>query len=398
MNESQDAPSVGRRTQRALAAAAGVIRYLMQPRDLQHPDACDFLAGNPQELPPRDYVATLQRALIPDSPSYFAYGRPWEPALRQAATSLGERLDLSLDPADVYLTRGAASGLGILLRMLLDPGDEVVMMSPPWFFYEPMVLAEGAEPIKVPLTETFDLDLDAIERSLSPRTRIVLINTPHNPSGRLLPAAQLSALAELLERAWARLGRRIYLVSDEAYARILFDGRRMLTPARWYPATFMLHSYSKTLLAPSQRAGYLAMPPDMPGKELLRMTLMATSISTGAVPDTGMQHAIPELEQQVIDVAAIERRRDRMVAKLRRSGYEVDLPEATFYLFPRCPISDAIEFCDWLAERHVYVLPGEAFERPGYFRISLTATDAMADRALPILEEAFATLASPAPR
>jgi aspartate aminotransferase len=278
--------------------------------------------------------------------------------------------------------------------MLLDPGDEVVMMSPPWFFYEPMVLAEGAVPVKVQLTQTFDLDLDAIGQALNPRTRIVLVNTPHNPSGRLLPEDQLRGLAQVLERASARTGRRIYLVSDEAYARLLLDGRQMLTPARWYPATFMLHTYSKTLLAPGQRAGYLAMPREMPGKEQLRMALMMTSISAGAVPDTAMQHAIPELEQQIIDVGAIERRRDRMVLVLRRTGYEVGVPEAGFYLFPRCPIPDAIEFCDWLAERRVYVLPGEAFERPGFFRLSLTATDAMVDRALPILEEAFITLGS----
>ena len=391
-----DSP-IAQRTARALGSAATIFRFLMQPRDLQHPDACDFVAGNPQELAPAEYIATVQRALVPDSRSYFAYGPPWRPAVDHIARALGERLEMNLDPADVFLTRGAASGLGVLLRLLLDPGDEVVMMSPPWFFYEPMVLAEGAVPVKVQLTETFDLDLGAIGGALNPRTRIVLVNTPHNPSGRLLPEDQLRGLAQVLERASARTGRRIYLVSDEAYARILFDGRRMLTPARWYPATFMLHTYSKTLLAPSQRAGYLAMPQEMPAKEQLRMALMMTSLSVGAVPDTGMQHAIPELEQQIIDVASIERRRDRMVSGLRRTGYEVGVPEAAFYLFPRCPIPDAIEFCDWLAERRVYALPGEAFERPGFFRLSLTATDAMVDRALPILEEAFVTLAPSIP-
>jgi aspartate aminotransferase len=388
------ASPIAQRMSRALASGANVFRFLMQPRDLEHPEACDFLAGNPQEPASADYVAILQRALEPDSRSYFAYGPPWEPAVQVAAQALGERLAISLDPADIVLTRGAASGLGVLLRLLLDPGDEVVMMSPPWFFYEPMVLAEDAVPVKVQLTETFDLDLDAIERALSPRSRIVLINTPHNPSGRLLPEDQLRGLAGLLERASARSGRRIYIVSDEAYARILFDRREMLTPARWYAATFMLHTYSKTLLAPSQRAGYLAMPPDMPGKDLLRLALMATSLSMGATPDTGMQRAIPELEPRIIDMGALERRRDRVVAEMRRFGYQVDVPEATFYLFPRCPIPDSIEFCDWLAERRVYVLPGEAFERPGFFRLSLTATDAMVDRALPVLEEAFVTLAS----
>ena len=398
MENSEKGSPVARSTNRALAAAGPIFQFLMRARDLEHPDACDFLAGNPQEIASTDYVKTLQRALIPDSRSYFAYGPPWQPAVNAAAKALGERLEMSLDPADVFLTRGAASGLATVFRMVLDPGDEVLMMSPPWFFYEAMVLAEGADAVKVQLTENFDLDLPAIERAITARTRIVIVNTPHNPSGRLLPEGQLRGLAQILERSSARVGRRIYLASDEAYARILFDGRRMISPGRFYPATFMLHSYSKTLLAPSQRAGYLAMPPGMPDKVQIRMALMASSMAAGTVPDTGMQRAIPELEQQQIDMASIERRRDRMVSELRRIGYKLAVPEAGFYLFVECPIPDATEFCDWLAERRVYTLPGEAFERPGYFRLSLTATDAMVDKALPVFGEAFATLAPSAAR
>ncbi len=389
-----DSEPISRRAQSAFAAAAGVFRFLMTPRDLAHPDACDFLAGNPQEMAMPEYVRSIQRALEPDSPSYYAYGPPWRGAIESVAAALSERLDLELDPDDVFLTRGAASGLYLALRTVIDPGDEVVAFSPPWFFYEAMILGESGRMLRVPLTEgDFDLDLDALQRALTPRTRAVIINTPHNPSGRIYPEAQLRGLADVLERASQRNRRRIYLLSDEAYARILFDGRRMVTPARFYPATFMLHSYSKTLLAPSQRAGYLAMPPSMPDREQLRFALIAGSLGAGVVPDTAMQRAMPELERLTIDVAALQKRRDRLVADLRRAGYQVSSPEATFYLFPRSPIPDAVEFCDWLAERRVYTLPGEAFERPGYFRISLTATDAMVDRALPVFSEAMQVFA-----
>ncbi|MFI5282300.1 MAG: aminotransferase class I/II-fold pyridoxal phosphate-dependent enzyme [Candidatus Dormibacterales bacterium] len=382
-------------TARALASAAGIFRFFMEARDLDHPEACDFLAGNPQEKAMPAYVDAVQRALVPDSASYYAYGPAWPPAVKAAAEALGGRLGLDLDVNDVFLTRGAGSGLVVLLHTLVDAGDQVMMMSPPWFFYESLVLAESAEPVKVPLKEdTFDLDLRAIENAITARTRAVIVNTPHNPSGRIYPEDQLRGLAEILKRASARNGRRIYLLSDEAYARILFDGREMITPARFYPATFMLHTYSKTLLAPSQRAGYMAMPPTMPAREELRMALMAGSMIAGAIPDTAMQRALPELEKLIIDMPAIQRRRDRMVSELRRYGYSVESPEATFYLFPRCPIPDATEFCEWLAERRVYTLPGEAFERPGYFRLSLSATDAMVDRALPVLAEAIQTLRS----
>ena len=379
-------------TERAMAAAEHILAFLLKHRgaDAFVAGGSDFLAGNPQELAMPAYVAAVQRALVPDRASYYAYGPPWQPAVDAVAAALAGRLDLDLDVRDVFLTRGAASGLQILLRLLVGPGDEVMMMSPPWFFYEPLVLAEGAEPVKVPLVgDAFDLDVAAIERAITAKTRVVVVNTPHNPSGRIYPAGALTALAAALEDASSRYGRRIYLISDEAYARILFDGNPMLTPGRFYPATFLLHTYSKSLLAPSQRAGYLAMAPGMPHRERLRTALFWGSLSTGSVPDTAMQHAMPELEEMCIDVGAIERRRDRLVAELRQMGYEVGVPEGAFYLFPRSPVPDAIGFCDRLAEGGVLTLPGEAFERPGHFRLSLTATDAMVDRALPVLAEAI---------
>ncbi len=366
------------------------MRFLMRPRDLAHPEACDFLAGNPQEPAMPDYVAAVQRALVPDSPSYYAYGPPFGAAIKHVTAALSQRLDLELDAMDVFLTRGAASGLQMVLRAVVDAGDDVVFLSPPWFFYESMLVEMGARPVRVHLTPPrFDLDPEAIERALTPRTRAVIVNTPHNPTGRIYPESQLRALAEVLERASLRNERRVYLISDEAYARILFDGNRMVTPGRYYPATFMLHTYSKTLLAPSQRAGYLAMPAGMPDKAKLRMAMMAVSMGSGAIPDTAMQHAMLELENLIIDIGAIERRRDRMVTELRAQGYEVEPPEGTFYLLPRSPIPDSSEFCDWLAERRIYTLPGEAVELPGYLRLSLTATDAMVDRALPVFEEAI---------
>lgn len=379
---------LSQRAARIAAARSCFVRYYRPAPAAGDPDACDFLAGTPQELPAVEYVEAIQRAVIPDSPTYFGYGPAWRPAVAAAAQGLSSRLAVDVSPDDVFLTRGVSSGLRLALRLVTDPGDEVMMMSPPWFFYEAFVAAADAMPVKVPLTPgAFDLDLPAIAHALTPRTRAVIINTPHNPSGRIFPEDQLRALAGLLEERSRASGRRIYVLSDEAYARILFDGRSMITPGRFYGATIMLHSYSKTLLAPSQRAGYMAIPPTMPAKECVRDALAAETIFTGEVPDTAMQHAMPELEQLSIDVAAIERRRDWLVSALRELGYELDLPEAGFYLFIRSPIPDAVAFCDRLAERKVYALPGEAFERPGYFRLSLTATDAMVDRALPVFAE-----------
>jgi aspartate aminotransferase len=153
----------------------------------------------------------------------------------------------------------------------------------------------------------------------------------------------------------------------------------------------LIQTYSKTALAPGQRLGYIALPPTMPGREEMRRALMFAAFATGAIgPDAVMQYALPDIEPLMIDLAALQRRRDRMVQALRAQGYTLHVPEATFYLLPRSPLPDDVAFVRYLAERDVFVLPGMAVEMPGYFRISLTATDEMVERALPVFAAAIA--------
>jgi aspartate aminotransferase len=212
----------------------------------------------------------------------------------------------------------------------------------------------------------------------------VLINTPHNPTGRIYPLESLRALAAVLDEASRRQGRTVYLVSDEPYNRIVFDGRAFHSPAEAYPATIITYSYGKTLLAPGQRIGYVTVPPTMPDRERLRRTFFISQVANGyAFPNALLQHAIDDLERLSIDIGALERRRDRVVSALREMGYEVTDPEGTFYLMARAPIDDDVAFAARLADLGVLVLPGTIVEVPGWFRISLTASDEMVDRGLP---------------
>jgi aspartate aminotransferase len=254
-----------------------------------------------------------------------------------------------------------------------------------------MILGVGATPIKTRLAPpAFDLDPDAIAAAITPRTRMLLLNTPHNPTGRIVPAASLKALAARLHAASERNGRPIYILSDEAYSRILFDDNVMVTPASFYPRSFLVHTYSKSTLAPGQRLGYLALPPDMPGKAELRRAVMAVGLaSANGLPDAIMQYALADIDGLSIDLAALRARRDRMVAALRAYGYELHSPEATFYLLVKAPIEDDVEFARRLRRNHVLVLPGRTVDLPGYFRISLTATEAMIERALPVFAAAI---------
>ncbi|MDQ6748682.1 MAG: aminotransferase class I/II-fold pyridoxal phosphate-dependent enzyme [Candidatus Dormibacteraeota bacterium] len=384
---------VSRRTQRIAQSLEPFIDGMLGART-DAPDVADFLAGNPQEVAGRHYVETLQKWLEPKDKRWFAYGTPTRASQEAAAAGLSRELGIQFDPADILLCRGAHGGLAACLDLVVDPGDEVVFVSPPWFFYEAMILSVGAEPVKARVRpDNWDLDVPAIEAAITERTSAVLINTPHNPSGKVYPPETLQALADALTRQSAGREKPIYLISDEAYSRILFPGARMYTPASHYANSLLVHTYSKSALAPGQRLGYVALPPDMPGREELRLGMMATALGSGnAFPDAVMIYALADIEAMSIDLDALARRRDVVVSALQEMGYELHIPEATFYVLPRVPGGDERAFVQRLARDGVLVLPGRATDTPGYFRISLTATDAMVEKALPVFEAAIKEL------
>ena len=394
---------VARHLSGVIESMSGFLAAMLDPEMGRHaadPTASNFIAGNPQELALPQYVRTLQRWAEPKDKDWFGYKMPHRPAQAAAAEGLSKELGLSFSADDIVLTRGAHGGLAAALTVVVDPGDEVIFISPPWFFYEALILGAHGKPVKVRVKPGgFDLDVDASAAAISPRTRAVLINTPHNPTGRIFGEDTLRALASVLEEGSVRNGRPIYLISDEAYSRILFDGNRMITPAAFYPRSLLIHTYSKSALAPGQRLGYVALPPGIPGRDQLRQAFMVEGFATGnMLPDAIMQYALPEIDAMSIDLEHLQRKRDRMLDALREMGYEVHSPQATFYLLPKAPIEDDMRFARALATQKVLVLPGVAVEMPGYFRISLTATDAMIDRALPVFAEVRSGLAAGATR
>lgn len=380
---------------RVLAAQQALHSFfetvLESPPGSDRPLIADFMTGDPHELPPPGFVEALRRYSVPTSRDWFAYRFAHEPARQAVAASLTAELGMSFAAEDIFLTRGAAGAIALALHTVADPGDEVVFLTPPWFFYEAMILSSGATPVRVQLEPpAFELDIDAIVAALGPRTRAVLINTPHNPTGRIYPAATLRSLAARLAQTADRYGRPIWVISDEAYSRILFDEHRFVSPGAFHPYSMLARTYSKTTLAPGQRLGYLALAPDVPHADAMRKALFHTLLSAGlAMPDAVTQYALPDIDDLLIDVAAIQRRRDRMVTGLREQGYQLHSPEATFYLLPRAPLADDRAFCALLAGQGVAVLPGHVIELPGYFRISLTATDEMVERSLPIFARAI---------
>jgi aspartate aminotransferase len=381
---------VSKRVHLADAAFAPVRDFYMSSRYAEHrddPEICDFTFGNPHEMPLDGLVSAIRARAVPHNKDWFAYKTSEEAPQAYLADCVSRELGLAFEPADIALTAGAFAAIMVAFRLVLDAGDEAVFSEPAWFCYEPMLLAADAIPRKVQLAAPrFDLDLAAIEQAIGPRTRLVIVNSPHNPTGRIYDRDTLKALAELLERASSRFGRRIFLLSDEPYRRLRFDGRDFVSPAALYPWTLISYSYGKVLLAPGQRLGYLALSPLMPASErqALRDVTFSVQMALGwCFPNAVMQYAVEDLEHLSIDQAALARRRDLLTATLTAAGFEVLPPEGTFYLWSKWPPGDPEGHWSMLADRKVFVLPGSIMNSPAYLRISLTAADAMVERALP---------------
>ena len=349
------------------------------------PAICDFVFGNPQEMPLEGLVEAIRRHAVPANKDWFAYTVHNDDAAGRVAASLTAQTGLPFDAEAVRFVPGTFGGLAASLRAIVDPGDEVIFLSPPWFFYESMIAVLGATPVRVSLRHPhFDLEADAIARAITPRTRAIIVNSPHNPTGRIYDRAALERLAATLRQSSERYGRPIVLLSDESYNRILFDGRTFLSPAVLYPHTLVLYTYGKQLLAPGERIGYVAISPLIEGRRELAAAIQLSQIVGGwQIPSATLQRTVVDLETLSIDIGALERRRNRLAAALAGFGYKLTVPEATFYMMVRSPIPDDDAFCALLARHDVFVGPGRLFEMPGYFRISLTASDRMVERALP---------------
>jgi aspartate aminotransferase len=354
------------------------------------PNLCDFALGNPQTLPLDGFVTALRDAAIPKDPSWYAYKTNETTSRRTVQDSLRRLTGVEWPVENIFMTNGATGALLVVMNALIAPGDEVIINDPPWFFYEGMVLNSGGKPITVDTDRrTFDLDLAAIERAISDRTRFVIVNSPNNPSGRIYAENNLRGLGDVLVRASRQLGRPIYLVSDEVYREIVFDGATFHSPTRFYKNSIMIYSYGKTLLTPGQRVGYVALSPDMDDLEGLRTIMQSTQILSGwAMASALMQHALPQIEPLSLDINVLQRRRDRLVEGLRGCGYEVATPEGAFYITPRTPTADDRAYADLLASKGVLCLPGSVVKMPGHLRASLTANDEMIERALPIFAAA----------
>jgi aspartate aminotransferase len=370
------------RARRTANGGRAFFQYYLQSPYAQRkmagkPPRFDFVTGNPFELPMPALVSALQNAATPKDSQGFAYKMNEKAPRDLVAASLRERLGIGFDGDDVLLTNGGFSAMEVALKTVSDPGDEVIVNTP-WFHLYPTVLeAASCVPVKVPLAASnFALDVEAIRRAITPKTRAVLVCNPHNPTGRLIRREEAAALAQVLEEASREQGRPVWLLSDEAFSRITYDDVRYETPTAAYPYSMLLYTYGKTLLSPGERLGYIAINHAMPeaDRKAMREPMMHMAVGSGwTFPTATLQRALPELEKLSIDVKLLQDNRDYFVRELTRLGYKVNVSEGTFFMLVASPIPDDVKFADLLAEHDIFVLPGEMNLAPGYFRISLCA-------------------------
>ena len=355
----------------------------------------DFSIGNPNVPPPEAFKEALRSVAIADAPGLHAYmPNAGLPATRKIiAARIAAEQDVPVEASNIVVTCGAAGGLNIVFKALLEPGDEVIVNSPYFVEYGFIADNHGGVLKVVPTKADFSLDIGALEAAMGPRTKIVLVNTPNNPTGRIYPASDLAALASAMERRGAALGRTIYLVSDEPYRALVFDGVTVASPLASYPHSILVTSYSKELSLPGERIGYVAVNPRAEDSgDIMGALSLANRILGFVNAPSLMQHVIAALPwPTLVNVSIYQSARDLLASGLKEAGYEFNMPEGAFYLFPRIPGNAGDQaFLDLLKAENILVVPGSAFGKPGYFRIAFCVDQAVIKGALPGFARALA--------
>ena len=350
----------------------------------------DFSLGNPILEPPAELRRALLLLLDDPRPGMHRYiPNAGLPEVRDSiAVQLAAETGLPYTADHVVMTCGAAGALNIALKSLLNPGDEVVAFAPYFVEYNTYAANHGGKLVRAATNDAFQIDIEALNRVVTERTRAVLVNSPNNPTGVVYGEEALRALADFLREAERRYGRPIVLLSDEPYRKLVFDGQTVPWIPPLYDHTVIVTSHSKDLGLAGERIGYAAVSPRTAECELLCEALVIANRTLGFVSAPALiQRVLPLLKGLSVDVAYYQRIRDRMLAPLREMGYEMVTPGGAFYLFPKSPIPDDVAFVRAAQAERLLLVPGSGFDGPGYFRISLAVKEDMVERSLPVFDK-----------
>lgn len=385
---------ISKRIAEASKGSSWIRKMFEEGRRLTELHGCDsvfdFSIGNPCVEPPAEFQRVLEELARDRTPGAHGYmpNAGYLETRRAVADCLSVDQGLEVPADNIVMTSGAGGGLNVIFKTILDAGQEVIVPTPYFMEYISYVDNHGGVLKPVPSKSDFDIDVAAIEEAINARTRAVLINSPNNPTGRVYPQETLDTLGAMLRRKSRQEGRIIFLVSDEPYRRIAYDGVRVPPVLASYENSIIATSYSKELSLAGERIGYVAASPRVQDASVLMAGLIYANRILGFINAPAlMQRVIARLQGVTVDLSPYQRNRDILYQGLSGAGFDVHKPEGAFYLFPKAPIKDDVAFAQELLEHLILVVPGSGFGLPGYFRMAYCVDPKTAEGALPVFEK-----------
>jgi len=338
----------------------------------------DLSLGNPVMEPPPEFVHELRRLVenpIPGMHRYMAnagYAETRAAVAEQLSLETGIKFTMN----EIIMTCGAGGALNVVLKTILNPGEEVILLAPYFIEYVFYIDNHGGVAKIVPTDEQFIPKLDALEAAIGVNTKAILINSPNNPTGVVYSEDLIHQLGELLRQKESQYGTEIFLISDEPYRKIIFDGLKYPSPFNHYSQSIVTNSHSKDLALPGERIGYIAVHPDCSQREdVVAGCIHCNRVLGYTNAPALMQNIVRHLQNVTVSIAEYQRKRDFLYEHLSEMGYSVVKPQGAFYMFPKSPLEDEIAFVSELQQQRVLIVPGGGFGTPGYFRISYCVDD-----------------------
>jgi len=386
--------SVSDRTKRGMELGSWIRRMfeegIAMKKQFGEENIVDLSLGNPVMEPPPEFKREIKR--LADHPYKGMHGymvNAGYPATRAAvAKQLTKETGVKLSENDIIMTVGAAGAMNVALKTILDPGDEVIVFIP-WFVdYFNYVQNHDGVVKEVPTDENFLPRLDVLEKSITRKTKALIINSPNNPTGVVYNADLLTKMGDILRKKEAEFGTQIFIISDEPYKKIIYDGLIYPSPLKFHRHSIVGTSHSKDLSVPGERIGYLALHPDAENHDdMIKGMVFCTRVLGFINAPAFMQNVVTNIQDVTIPVEEYQGNRDFLYNNLVRMGYTVNKPEGAFYIFPRTPIKDDVAFIHELQhDHHVLTVPGIAFGLHGYFRLVYCVDRPLLEKCIPGLE------------
>lgn len=344
----------------------------------------DFSLGNPSVEPPKHVNEAIEKCLQEKNIHAYMSNNGYEDVRKMIANSLNHRFATNFKESNICMCVGAAGGLNVALKAILNPDDEVIVLIPYFMEYRNYIQNYNGNVVEVLCNEDFEPDIADFEKKITAKTKAVIINNPNNPSGMVYSENVIQKLVEVLRKKEAEYQQTIYLISDEPYREIVYDGIQVPYLTKYYDDTLVVYSYSKSLSLPGERIGYIVIPEEADDFEnLVQAITIATRILGFVNAPSLLQKAVAECVDLTSNLAEYAKNRDILYHGLIHCGYECKKPQGAFYLFLKSPMKNEKEFCQLAKKYHILMVPGSSFACPGYVRLAFCTDTKMIENALP---------------